>query len=494
MAQVPFRRRIAACFVVVLGLIVSVLAAAPASATANIVGAWGQPLASSYSVTTQWHELGCVLGEPYYPYSPGRYHLGIDVTATLHAPVRSIGNGTVLSNQRDPSWGSTGGVANSGLLVAYTAGDGTAFSVLYGHVQLTAGIAVGTRVAAGQTIATIGSFSGGAHLHLGLHLGTAVPGGHWGTGTCPISTSHDNGFVNPATYLAAHPPYLRLTSTPIPIISGTAATGATLTAVPGTWQPAPVSLMYQWKANGAAISGATASTFIPTNTQIGTAISVTVTGSKSGYLTVSKTSAATARVPSASLPVSPQLLVYTDGAALSQTMDVSDVWWRDYKQAYALRLAQNIGWQTDFVSRFEGILSSGGSYGVYITQTSFGNLISIIATDDPNAMCTFTGVTTADEMQCKSAPGYQVARADYFTHNSYGGNGCYALGGVPLCSDDGMAMYEEPYAGTSEENWDFPLGSSSALSLYVMHFKTVYPSAYTGLRVAHDESIPPLLQ
>ena len=33
---------------------------------------------------------------------------------------------------------------------------------------------------------------------------------------------------------------------PVPTITGTAKVGATLTANPGTWGPAPVTLAYQW--------------------------------------------------------------------------------------------------------------------------------------------------------------------------------------------------------------------------------------------------------
>jgi len=48
-----------------------------------------------------------------------------------------------------------------------------------------------------------------------------------------------------------------------PAITGTARVGAKLSAVPGTWTPAPEAYAYQWKADGLAISGATASTYVP---------------------------------------------------------------------------------------------------------------------------------------------------------------------------------------------------------------------------------------
>lgn len=87
-----------------------------------------------------------------------------------------------------------------------------------------------------------------------------------------------------------------LTKTPTPKITGTAAVGKTLKAVAGTWAPAKVTLKYQWLRGGKAISKATKSTYKLVKADVGKKISVKVTGSKSHYTSVSKTSkAVTAR-------------------------------------------------------------------------------------------------------------------------------------------------------------------------------------------------------
>jgi uncharacterized protein YdbL (DUF1318 family) len=83
---------------------------------------------------------------------------------------------------------------------------------------------------------------------------------------------------------------------PTPTITGTKAVGSTLTAVPGTWGPAPVTLAYQWYRSGVAISGATASTFALTTLDRGKTMTVRVTGTKTGYTSVAKTSAATTAI------------------------------------------------------------------------------------------------------------------------------------------------------------------------------------------------------
>lgn len=79
------------------------------------------------------------------------------------------------------------------------------------------------------------------------------------------------------------------TSAPTPTVSGSVAAGRTLTAVTGTWSPAP-KLGYQWRVDGAVVAGATAATWRVPEWAAGRAVTVTVTATKSGYLTVTRTS------------------------------------------------------------------------------------------------------------------------------------------------------------------------------------------------------------
>lgn len=76
-----------------------------------------------------------------------------------------------------------------------------------------------------------------------------------------------------------------------PRITGTAKVGKSLRAVAGAWSPTPV-LGYQWYVAGKAIKGATRSTFVVRAPYRGKNVTVKVTGRKSGYKTVSATSAA----------------------------------------------------------------------------------------------------------------------------------------------------------------------------------------------------------
>lgn len=81
-----------------------------------------------------------------------------------------------------------------------------------------------------------------------------------------------------------------LSPAPVPVVSGTPRAGSTLTVNAGTWGPAPVSLSYQWLANGSPIAGATSTSYRVTTFDVGTSLSAVVWGSKSGYATIKRTS------------------------------------------------------------------------------------------------------------------------------------------------------------------------------------------------------------
>jgi hypothetical protein len=82
---------------------------------------------------------------------------------------------------------------------------------------------------------------------------------------------------------------------PTPRISGSPTVGELLTAVPGTWGPAGVTLSYTWKRDGATIP-VTGPQYRLKAVDGGKRITVTVTGRLSGYATVSRTSDASAKV------------------------------------------------------------------------------------------------------------------------------------------------------------------------------------------------------
>ena len=83
---------------------------------------------------------------------------------------------------------------------------------------------------------------------------------------------------------------------PVPTVSGTPEVGSTLTAKAGTWSPSDVSLKYQWLRDGVIIAGATKTSYTLTSTDVGHAMTISVTGSKSGFASRTASSAPTAKV------------------------------------------------------------------------------------------------------------------------------------------------------------------------------------------------------
>ncbi len=91
----------------------------------------------------------------------------------------------------------------------------------------------------------------------------------------------------------ANPPTPKsFTKTYTPTISGSAKVGSTLTAKVKTWSPT-ASIKWQWLRNGEVVPGATTSKYKVGMTDVGTKLSVKVTGTKSGHTSVTKTSAST---------------------------------------------------------------------------------------------------------------------------------------------------------------------------------------------------------
>lgn len=125
-------------------------------------------------------------------------------------------------------------------------------------------------------------------------------------GSDAITIKADNGagsvITQPFLITATHAP----ANTVAPSISGSAVDGATLTAASGTWTGSPPpTLTYQWKRAGSPITGATNTTYVAQLADVGSALTVTVTGTNGIGSPASATSSATASVTKTTLSYSP---------------------------------------------------------------------------------------------------------------------------------------------------------------------------------------------
>ena len=131
-------------------------------------------------------------------YVAGYAHLGADSQGTgAGQAVRALGAGTVVQIH-DNSWpGDAVGVLT-------TAGDGSRFLAVYGHIDRQVG--ANAAIAAGQQIGTITNQGANSHLHLGVRpLGAGEPASAatmMGRSACNGSF----GYVSPIPWLAAHAP------------------------------------------------------------------------------------------------------------------------------------------------------------------------------------------------------------------------------------------------------------------------------------------------
>jgi hypothetical protein len=117
-------------------------------------------------------------------------------------------------------------------------------------------------------------------------------------------TGSKSGYLNTAKVSAAKKVPLVMRASK-PKISGSTTVGSTLTVNRGTWTSG-VRISYQWYRNGAAVAGATGSSYRLGAGDVGRSLSVRVTGVKSGYASETRMSAATARVayPTRTWPIS----------------------------------------------------------------------------------------------------------------------------------------------------------------------------------------------
>jgi hypothetical protein len=159
-----------------------------------------------------------------------------------------------------------------------------------------------------------------------------------------------------------------LTQTPTPTIGGVARVGSSLSVSAGVWQPAPVSLAYQWLRNGVVVAGATKGTYALVAADLGAVMSVRVTGSKAGYTSVSKTSAGTAKV-SPALSVSGPVPTVSGTVRVGKVLSVKPGSWQPAPVSLAYQWLRN------------GVVVGGATKSSYVlTAADLGAVVSVRVT------------------------------------------------------------------------------------------------------------------
>ncbi|MEU1972183.1 carboxypeptidase regulatory-like domain-containing protein [Microbacterium sp. NPDC019599] len=223
---------------------------------------------------------------------------------------------------------------------SYTASAALTPRVSLGTVAVSGSSAVGSKLTATHTV-----ISGAAYRYTWLADGVAIPGATAKTFVPTAAQEHKlvtvrvkgmkTGMISTT---ATSAPRGKVLMTSMPKITGKTAIDArgtsqfwwkypTLTAWKGTWTSG-ATIRYQWYRDGKAIESETAPTYTLSAGDRDKRISVKVTGSKDGYGTFARTSAATPRIaligmafveenPSVPRGLQSQLIrfgIYTSGA------------------------------------------------------------------------------------------------------------------------------------------------------------------------------------
>ncbi len=231
--------------------------------------------AADASLTYQWLREGAVIA---------------GATASTYTPVAADSGKNVS-------------VRVTGSLAGYSTVSETSAAVKVAEGSLVTAVPSisGTAKVGSKLTASVGSWTSGASLaYQWLREGAVIAGA---TASTYTAVAADNGKSVSVRVTGSLAGYSTVSETSVavkvaagsltsatPKVSGTAKVGVKLTAKPGSWTSG-TKLTYQWSVGGKAVKGATKSTYTPKAADRGKTVKVTVTGSKSGYAKVSKTSA-----------------------------------------------------------------------------------------------------------------------------------------------------------------------------------------------------------
>lgn len=124
-----------------------------------------------------------------------------------------------------------------------------------------------------------------------------------------------------------------IVNTTKPAIKGTVKVGSSVSASGSVWTPKGNTYTYRWRSDGQGISGATGKTFVPTAEQLGKPLTVSMTGTRSGYTTLTVTSKAIKVAPGTlSATIAPKI---TGTAQVDQTLTASTGTWSPSGSTYA---------------------------------------------------------------------------------------------------------------------------------------------------------------
>jgi len=156
----------------------------------------------------------------------------------------------------------------------------------------------------------------------------------------------------------------------VPVISGSATAGSTLSATTGTFTGEEITYTYQWLLEGVPIAGAKAATYVPTSADVGKTLSVGVTATNPGGA-VSETSTSTVAVIAAvAAPIATATVPVVSGSTIvGSTLSATTGTFTGTELVYTYQWLR------------EGVPISGAKAATYLlTSADSGHRISVVVT------------------------------------------------------------------------------------------------------------------
>jgi hypothetical protein len=267
------------------------------------------------------------------------------------------------------------------------------------------------------------------------------------------------------------------TNTSVPIISGAAQVGQTLTASAGVWTHSPTSYAYQWNRLGTPIAGATGASYVPVAADIGSTLTVSVIATNSGGPSSSATSVATAAIIAAGMvPSNSALPVVSGTAQVGQTLSTTNGTWTNSPSSYTYQWNRaGVAINGATVATYIPIAADIGSAITcsVIAINSFGSSAAAISAATAAVIDIIPTITTAPALSGTPQVGLVfTATAGVWTHNptfisrqwqSNGANvGTNSLSYTPVGGDTGHTLTITETASNSGGTGTPSTSSSSA--------------------------------
>jgi len=259
------------------------------------------PVTSSTPTVTGTVAVGRTVTVATGSWSPGTaffYEWRIDGEPIAGATGRTLSIGPSLARR-------TLTVTVAGRASGYNDVNRTSQGIVVAPGTLTSGSpkVTGSLKVGGKLTASPGAWTSGTRISYQWYAsGTAIRGA---TGSSYVPTSSTVGksfsvrvsgsLTGYTTVAKTSPATLKLLGHGTPTVTGTAKVGRVVTASPGRWTSG-TTYRYQWYANGTAVKKATSSKLRITSSLAGKRLVVKVTGSRSGFGTVTVASSATRAV------------------------------------------------------------------------------------------------------------------------------------------------------------------------------------------------------